>query len=322
MWVTGWLSAFCLGEHDNKPLQRTLITPHERRTNTVEILGCCKMSPLSLLCDTLLFWFPSLPSPLSSAEGWEASTKLFSFHITFQFLLLVSADTSLCSCNTLLTLSSSHANQWLRPKVPWRIPHQKYRALSPAPQEQHYKLLTRRWLTLVLHHRFNRNTSHVKIVFCFPKKTKQKTTTTQKQQLSWVLSALVIEGCSRWTSWTSCLLFMRTLYVYYQMLIGCGVLITSWTKFLITVLERGFRGRENNETVMGTFQSLWNSLWKFFFPFPQKSFFIFWSAYIPRFSPVPTFQTATEAWCAQFCRAMYLFQLRLSFSAWWLHLYL
>lgn len=82
------------------------------------------------------------------------------------------------------------------------------------------------------------------------------------------------------------------------MLIGCGVLITPWTKFLITVLERGFGARENNETVMGTFQSLWNSLWKFFFFSPQKSFFIFWSAYIPRFSPVPTFQTATKAWCA------------------------
>lgn len=165
MWVTGWLSAFCLGEHGNKPLQRTLITPHERRTNTVEILGCCKTSLLPSLCDMLLFWFPSLPSPLSNAEGWEASTKLFSFHITFQFLLPVSADTSLCSCNTLLTLSSSYANRWLQPKVPWRIPHQKYRALSPAPQEWHYKLLTRRWLTSVLHHRFNRNTPHVKTVF-------------------------------------------------------------------------------------------------------------------------------------------------------------
>lgn len=101
MWVTGLLSAFCLGEHDNKPLQRTPITPYERTANTVkEIFGCCKMLLLSSLCGTLLFLFPTLPSPFLSAQGWKVCTTLSSFHFTFQVLFLLNIDAHLCSSST------------------------------------------------------------------------------------------------------------------------------------------------------------------------------------------------------------------------------
>lgn len=104
MWATGWPSACCLGEHDNKLLQRALITPHERSTNTVEeIFGCCKMSLLSSVHDTLLFLFSSLLSLLLSVWGWKVSTNHFlpsallfsSFSLSVQTHLCVPATSSL-----------------------------------------------------------------------------------------------------------------------------------------------------------------------------------------------------------------------------------
>lgn len=102
----GHRMAVCLlsGGTDNKLLQRALITPHERSTNTVEeIFGCCKMSPLSSVHDMLLFLFPSLLSLLLSAWGWKVSTNHFlpsallfsSFSLSVQTRLRVPATSSL-----------------------------------------------------------------------------------------------------------------------------------------------------------------------------------------------------------------------------------
>lgn len=96
MWVTGPLSALCLGERDNKPLQRTPITPHERTANTVkEIFGCCKMLLLSSLCDMLLF-FISFPSqPLLECP------RLKSIHNVFLSFYLSGHFPSQCRCTSM-----------------------------------------------------------------------------------------------------------------------------------------------------------------------------------------------------------------------------
>lgn len=196
----GHRMAVCLlsGGTDKKLLQRALITPHERSTNTVEeIFGCCKMSPLSSVHDMLLFLFPSLLSLLMSACGWKVSTNHFlpsallfsSFSLSVQTRLRVPATSSLhppypmqLSYNSDISANSPLKDISTMPKI---------QSPFPCPQESQAQQggesgqsEASRSLGQIL----NRNIPYVKIILYSPGEVKNK--------IQDFLSSHAVRGCS------------------------------------------------------------------------------------------------------------------------------